>query len=104
MSDYGYGYECCDSTDGGIFGEKDPDATTDFEFNWAQWLDGDLIDTSVFLLPDGLTQASASNTDTTATVFVSGGSSCGVYRITNRITTLGGRSQDRTIRVRVREQ
>jgi hypothetical protein len=101
MSDYcnGSGQSSVD-----IFAEKDPDATTDFQFNWSSWLDGDEIDSTDFLLPDGLTEVSSSNTTTTATVFVSGGRRGGVYRITNRISTVGGRTQDKTIYIRIADQ
>ena len=80
---------------------KDPDETLDFPFNWKPELNGDTISTSEFLLPDGLTQVSVSNTPTTATIFVSGGTSGLIYRITHRIVTAGGRTRDRTINVLV---
>jgi hypothetical protein len=91
------------STWGPVDYEKGPSDTEDYPFNWSGKLDGDTISTSTFLLPDGLTEVSTSNTDTTATIFVSGGSACITYRITNRITTAGGRTWDKTIRVRVSE-
>ena len=74
----------------------------DFLINWKPELEGDVIEESEFLLPDGLTEVSSSSTDTTATIFVSGGSCGCTYRITNRIETLGGRTRDRTIYVLVR--
>lgn len=84
--------------------EIDPDSTEDFEFALAGDLDGDTIDTVEFVLPDGLTEVSSSNTDTTATIFVSG-AECGItYRITCRYTTAGGRTRDKTIRVIGRAQ
>lgn len=82
---------------------KDPDSTVDYQFKWSGELDGDTISTSTFLLPDGLTQVSVSNTTTTATIFVSGGTEHQSYRITNRITTAGGRTFDKTIRVLIAE-
>lgn len=84
---------------------KDPESTTDFPgaFNWAVQLNGDTISSSTFSLPDGLTSVSTSNTDTAANIFVSGGSPGGVYRITNRIVTDGGRTWDKTIYVLVQE-
>jgi hypothetical protein len=100
MSDYG----SHTSRSVQIFAEKDPDATEDYAFNWASWLDGDVIESSIFLLPDGLTEVSSSFTSSKATIFVSGGSACGVYRITNRITTTGLRTQDKTIYIRIKEQ
>lgn len=84
--------------------EIDPDSTDDFEFNLAPELDGDTISSVDFLLPDGLTEVSSSNTTTTATIFVSG-AQCGlVYRITCRYVTAGGRTRDKTIRVIGRSQ
>jgi len=80
---------------------KDPDETLDFPFNWKPELNGDTIFTSSFILPDGLTEVSSSNTTNTATIFVSGGTSGLIYRITNRITTIGGRTRDRTIHLLV---
>lgn len=82
---------------------KDPNDTIDYVFNWKPELDGDTISSSSFVLPDGLTSVSTSNTTTTATIFVSGGSEGQTYRITNRIVTAGGRTRDRTINVLVME-
>lgn len=84
--------------------EIDPDSTEDFEFNLAPYLDGDTISTVNFILPDGLTKVSSSNTTTTATIFVSGADCGRTYRITCRYTTAGGRTRDKTIRVIGREQ
>ncbi len=95
MSDYGSNDYCGVTPDY----EIDPDATVDFAINWSSWLDGDTIVTSVFLLPDGLTEVSSQHTDTVASIFVSGATRCRVYRITNRITTDVGRTMDKTIRV-----
>lgn len=98
MSDYGLGctYGTPDFT-------KDPDSTEDYPFFWAPELDGDTISTSTFLLPDGLTEVSTSNTTTTTTIFLSGGDSGRTYRVTNRVTTAGGRTWDKTIRILVNE-
>lgn len=100
MSDYG----ACMSADGSPDFVKDPDSTEDFSFNWVADLDGDTIVSSDFELPDGLTEVSASNTSTTATIFVSGGSAGLQYRVTNRIVTAGGRTLDMTIRIYVSER
>ncbi len=99
MSDYGAEVNCKPPDY-----EQDPDSTLDYPFNWASDLNGDTIDTSTFILPDGGTEASSSNTDTTATIFLSG-VMCGVvHRVTNRIVTVGGRTMDKTIRVIGRER
>lgn len=100
MDDYGL----VDTCNRRIDYEKDPDDTRDYPQNFVIDLDGDTIDDVTFLLPDGLTSVSSSNTTTTATIFVSGGSAGSIYRITCRVETAGGRTFDRTVRVRVRER
>lgn len=84
--------------------EQDPDTTLDYPFGWAPDLEGDTIATSIFLLPDGMTQVSASQTDTTTVVFLSGPIRGRLHRCTNRITTVGGRTFDKTIRILGRQQ
>jgi hypothetical protein len=83
---------------------KDPDSTVDFPFNWKPELNGDTIFSSEFLLPDGMTLVSQSNDATTATPFVSGGSLGLIYRLTNRIVTVGGRTYDKTAYVLIAQQ
>lgn len=74
----------------------DPDATDDFEFPLATDLGDDTLVSVTFVLPDGLTEVSHSNTTTTATVFLTG-AECGIsYRVTLRYTTAMGRTRDKT--------
>lgn len=84
--------------------EKDPDSTEDFAFNWVMDLDGDLITSSTFTLPDGMTEVSSTNSAHATQIFVSGGTRGQTYRITNRIATSGGRTFDKTIRIYVKER
>lgn len=94
-SDYGSVLTPCPAPDF----ELDPDSTDDFVFQLAPELDGDTISSVSFVLPDGLTSVSTSNTTTTATIFLRG-ATCGVtYRVTCRYITAGGRTRDKTIRV-----
>lgn len=81
---------------------KDSDSVLDFSVDWGPWLDTDTISSSVWLLPEGaeLAIASQSNTATTATVWLSGGVLDKLYRVTNRITTAAGRTDDRTLFIR----
>jgi hypothetical protein len=87
---------------------KDPDDVVDLEFNWVVFLESfdtaDSIDSSSFLLPDGLTEDSTSNTTLRARIWLSGGSAGQMYRVTNRIVTDGGRTKDMTQYVLVREE
>lgn len=83
---------------------KDPNAVLDYTADWSRWLGDDTIVTSTWILTGGLTEVSSSNTDTSATVFVSGGTAGSSYEATNRITTAGGRTNDRTLRIPVRNR
>jgi hypothetical protein len=78
---------------------KDPDATLDYQIDWATWLGDDTIVTSTWIVPSGLTEEDSLSTTTTATVWLSGGTVGQVYLVTNRVTTVEGRTDDRTIRV-----
>ena len=83
---------------------KDPDAVLDYQVNWATWLGDDTISTSDWIVPTGLTEDSASNTTTAATIWLSGGTVNTDYAVVNRIVTAGGRTDDRTIVIRVRNK
>lgn len=83
---------------------KDPVAVLDYMIDWAAWLGGDTIALSVWTIPSGITQNSVTNTATTATIWLSGGTDGTVYSIVNRITTAGGRADERTITITVQNQ
>lgn len=83
--------------------KKDPDAVLDYTFDWGPWL-APIVDTIVAVtwLPDaGLTVGSSSFTATTATAFVSGGTADTTMNLTCRITTAGGRTDDRSISLKI---
>lgn len=86
---------------------KDPNDVLDYEVTWASWLpEGDTIDTSTWIVPDGIVEdeAKRTNTDTTATIWLSGGTDRSTYPVTNRITTAQGRTADHTIHIVVRNR
>ncbi len=85
---------------------KDPDAILDYSVDWSLWLAGDEISTSEWLLEEGaiLEQVIASNTTAKATVWLRGGQAGTTYLVTNRIVTVGGRTDDRTISVKVEDR
>lgn len=83
---------------------KDPDAILDYVIDWSTWLDSDTISTSVWVVPSGITEDSDSNTTTTATIWLSGGTLGTSYSVVNRITTAAGRTDDRTITITIREK
>ncbi|WP_343346185.1 hypothetical protein WJT74_01865 [Sphingomicrobium sp. XHP0239] len=85
---------------------KDPQAALDYEIDWgADYLDGDtLVESkwSVFPHGEGGVAVSASRFATTvATVTVEGGLPGHVYRLSNQVVTAGGRSDRRSIMLRV---
>jgi hypothetical protein len=85
--------------------KKDPDAILDWVWDWNEWLyDGETIVSSQFIATVGLTIDDTSNTTKTATVWLSGGTAGQVYQVTNRITTSVGRTDDRSITIRVTER
>ena len=84
---------------------KSPAAELDYTVDWSDWLpDGDTISSVVWVVPAGLTQESASNSTTGATVWLSGGTLGAVYTVTCKITTVGGRIDTRSFRVRVAQR
>lgn len=81
---------------------KDPNAVLDYTINWADWLDSDTIASSSWAVtPAGLTIASDTETTTTTTVWLSGGTQGVAYTASNTIVTAGGRTEVRSITVLV---
>jgi hypothetical protein len=83
---------------------KDPDALLDYGFNWATWLSTDTISTSTWYVPDDLTNESDGETTTATTIWLSGGTRGVTYTVTNRITTAGGRTDERSFQIRVTDR
>lgn len=83
--------------------KKDPDSVLDYQVDWASWLGTDVISVSTFNVPTGLTKNSEGNTDTTSTVWLSGGTVNQIYTVTCRIVTTGGRTVDRSFDVLMAE-
>jgi hypothetical protein len=83
---------------------KDPNAVLDYTIDWTRWLAGDQVATSEWLVPTGLTKMADTKTASSATVWLSGGTAGQSYMVTNRITTAGGRTEDRSFTIRVEER
>jgi hypothetical protein len=81
---------------------KDPDEIKDYVVDWSDLLGEDTIAASIWIIPDGLTKTSDSNTGATATIWLSSGVAGTSYALVNRITTAGGRTYDRTIKLKVK--
>lgn len=84
--------------------QKDPDAVMDYIINWSNWLRSDTISTSSWTVDDGITKDSDSNTTTTATIWLSGGTEVREYKVVNEIITAGGRTKQQTLVVRIRDK
>ena len=83
---------------------KDPSAVLDYQINWGTWLDTDTISTSAWTAEAGITIDSDTSTTTTATVWLSGGTTNRDYEVVNTITTAAGRTDQRTITIRCRDR
>lgn len=84
---------------------KDPDETLDFGEDWSDVLvEDETISASEWTVPEGLTAESDSNTDTSTTVWLSGGTRGMVYAVENEVTTTASRVYVRTIYVKVVER
>jgi hypothetical protein len=84
---------------------KDPDAAVDYRIDWSAYLGADSIAASSWSAsPAGLTVAAESFTASAATARVAGGSTGTVYSLVNRITTVAGVVDERTIVVRVEQR
>jgi hypothetical protein len=82
---------------------KDPNATLDYGFNWASWLGTDTITSSTWTVT-GATKDSDTHDTTTTTVWLSAGVVGTPIVAMNRIVTAGGRTDDRTMVITVREK
>jgi hypothetical protein len=69
---------------------KDPVAILDYEVDWSKWLLGDVIIASAWTAPGLIIQAT-SFTSSATVIWLSGGNANQRYKVTNLITTSGGR-------------
>lgn len=82
---------------------KDPNSTIDFAIDWNQWLVNDVVTASSWEVPAAFTIQSEGVTENVTRAFLTGGVANLDYTITNRITTSGGRIEDRSVLVQVRQ-
>lgn len=81
---------------------KAPGEVLEYTHNWAVELgSGETISTSTWSVETGLTRDSVSNTGTTATVWLSGGTGGVEYECENTIETSAGRTHVHTVIVPV---
>jgi len=89
---------------------KDPDSVIDFSVNWDDGYlqSGETITTSTWtvepFVSTDLDIQSSSNTSEVATAWITGGTRGNRYRLTNRIVTADGRTDERSITIFVRPE
>jgi hypothetical protein len=81
---------------------KKPSDELDYGFQWRKWLfTGELIISSVWTVPAGITRISDSITGTVTSVWLSGGTDGETYNLVNRIVTNQGRDKTLCLAVKV---
>lgn len=92
----------------GLYITKDEDAVLTYSLDWSDWLPANTVITSNSFSvetitgdTDALVKVSQSNTDTVATIKVSGGTSGKIYKVYNTITITGSLIERRYFRVKV---
>ena len=88
---------------------KDPAATIDYAVDWqAAYLDGQTIAMSQWSVAPsgagGMTVTDAGHAAGRTAVTLAGGQRGGLYRLTNRVTLSDGRSDERSLDVRVEDR
>lgn len=88
---------------------KDPDAVLDYVVDWSPdtdpWLaSGETIASHVVDAEAGITVDSSTVSDGKVTVWLSGGTAGQNYDVGVQITTSSNRTDERTMRIRVRER
>lgn len=84
----------------------DPSTKVDYSIDWSDWLTaGDTVSTSVWeISPLGPTLSGSSMTSTSTATFIEGCVLGSVYRLTNRISTAQGRTDERSFVLRCEER
>lgn len=85
---------------------KDPDEVLDYEIDWSNRLTGgDTIDTSTWIVEDGTVAVDTDSKTTTATVaWLSGGANGETCILTNRVVTVGGRTMDEAVKIKIKSK
>lgn len=89
--------------------DKDPNAVLDYVFDWTEWLGEDTVASHEFLVsPSNHTDCvevdSSDEDEGIITVWVSKGRAGSTYKLTCRVVTAGGRTEDRTVNLRMKHR
>ena len=84
---------------------KDPDATLDYVWDWTAWL-AEIADTistiTITQETGGPTTVSSSHVSGLVTAFISGGTLGATHQVICKIVTAGGRTEERSIYLKMR--
>jgi len=84
---------------------KDPSAILDWAFDWTDWLAAaETITDHTITADTGITVGSWTEDDGKVTVWLSGGTAGINYKVACKITTSAGRTDERTIWIKVVER
>ena len=84
---------------------KDPSAVLDYVFDWTEWLaTGETITDHTITADTGITVDSSTEDAGKVTVWLSGGTAGINYKVACLITTTAGRTDERTIWIKVVER
>lgn len=84
---------------------KDPSAVLDYVFDWSDWLaTGEVISSHVITVDTGLTKDSSSEASGIVTVWLSGGTAGTNYKVACKIVTSAGRTDERTMWIKVADR
>lgn len=88
--------------------KKDPNALRKYTISWSRWLasqsDGEQLDGSEWIVPEGLTLVQEAFDTTKVVLWLSGGTLGATYQVVNRITTNIGQIEDATIEIFMEEK
>jgi len=81
---------------------KDPSAVLDYAFDWTGWLAaGETITDHTITADTGITVDSSTESDGKVTVWLSGGTAGINYKVACLVETSAGRTDERTLWIRV---
>lgn len=81
---------------------KDPSAVLDWMFDWSDWLaSGETITDHTITVDTGITKDSSTEAAGKVTVWLSGGTAGENYKVACLIVTSAGRTDERTIWIKV---
>jgi hypothetical protein len=83
---------------------KEEDATTTYAIDWAEWLDGRTIASSSWGVPVGLVNEADSNTTTTTTIQLSGGTWGQSFTVTNTVTLNTADVEERSFVINIQQE